>query len=142
MNIKIVFPKHSQPDIAKATIAERLCQAASLCINLPDTIEVHFIEMGPVIYGGTIIRPGLNKQIRINISLPINEIIYPITHELIHLSQMHEGKLAMSRTGKYVWEGKTYDIDLSRINYKDYEKLPWELDVKLRQKNLIQQLIG
>ena len=142
MNIKIVFPKHSQPDIAKATIAERLCQAASLCINLPDYIEVRFAHMGPSAYGEAILKPGINRVITINLDLTVNEIIYPITHELIHLSQMYEGKLAISRTGLYVWEGKTYKVDPNKISYKEYMQLPWEYDVTLRQKTLIEQIIG
>ena len=64
MNIKVVFPKDSQPDIAKATIAERLCQAASLCINLPDYIEVHFANLGPGTYGEAILKPGINRVMK------------------------------------------------------------------------------
>lgn len=142
MNIKVVFPKHLQPDIAKATVAERLCQAASLCINLPDCIEVHFANLGPGTYGEAVLRPGINRVITVNFDLSVKEIIYPITHELIHLSQMHEGKLAVSRTGLYVWEGKTYNVDPHKISYKEYMQLPWEYDVTLRQKTLIEQIIG
>lgn len=142
MNIKIVFPKHSQPDIAKATVAERLCQAASLCINLPDYIEVHFANLGPGTYGEAVLRPGINRVITVNLDLTVKEIIYPITHELIHLSQMYEGKLAVSRTGLYVWEGKTYKVDPNKISYKEYMQLPWEHDVTARQKTLIEQIIG
>ena len=142
MDVKILFPKNSQPDIAKATIAERLCQAASLCLNLPNYIEVHFTHMGPRAYGETILKPGINRVITINLDLSVKEIIYPITHELIHLSQMHEGKLAVSRTGLYVWEGKTYKVDPAKISYKEYMQLPWEYDVYIRQKKLIEQIIG
>ena len=140
MNITIRFPKNSQPDIAKATVAERLCQAASLYINLPDYIEVRFAHMGPNAYGEAILKPGINRVITINLELSINEIIYPITHELIHLNQMYEGKLAISRTGMYVWEGKTYQVDPAKISYKEYINLPWEADVTLRQKKLIEQI--
>lgn len=142
MNIKVVFPKHSQPDIAKATIAERLCQAASLCINLPDYIEIHFAKLGPGVYGEAVLKPGINRTITVNLDLSVSEIIYPITHELIHLSQMYEGRLAVSRTGLYVWEGKTYKVDPYKLSYKEYMQLPWESDVSDRQKTLIEQIIG
>jgi len=142
MNIKVVFPKNSQPDIAKASVAERLCQAASLCINLPDYVEVHFANLGPGTYGEAILKPGINRVITVNLDLTVREIIYPITHELIHLSQMYEGKLAVSRTGLYVWEGKTYKVDPHKISYKEYINLPWEADVQSRQKILIEQIIG
>lgn len=142
MNVKVIFPKDSQPDIAKATIAERLCQAAFLCINLPDYIEVHFAKLGPSIYGETILKPGINRSITINLDLSIAEIIYPITHELIHLSQVYEGKLVVGGRGIYVWEGKTYKVDPAKISYMAYKELPWEYDVAVRQKKLIEQIIG
>ncbi len=142
MNIKVVFPKNSQPDIAKAKVAERLCQAASLCLNLPDYIEIHFANLGPGVYGEAVLKPGINRVITVNLDLTVKEIIYPITHELIHLSQMYEGKLAVSRTGLYVWEGKTYKVDPHKISYKEYMQLPWEYDVTTRQKKLIEQIIG
>ena len=142
MDVKILFPKNLQPDTAKASVAERLCQAASLYINLPDYIEVHFAKLGPGTYGEAILKPGINRVITVNLDLSVKEIIYPITHELIHLSQMYEGKLAVSRTGLYVWEGKTYKVDPAKISYKDYIQLPWEYDVSIRQKKLIEQIIG
>lgn len=142
MNIKVVFPKNSQPDIAKAKVAERLCQAAFLCLKLPDYIEVHFAHMSPGTYGEAILKPGINRVITVNLDLTVNEIIYPITHELIHLSQMHEGKLAVSRTGLYVWEGKTYKVDTTTLSHKEYMQLPWEYDVTQRQRKLIEQIIG
>ena len=142
MNIKVVFPKNSQPDIAKATVAERLCQAASLCINLPDYIEVHFANLGPGTYGEAILKPGINRIITVNLDLTVNEIIYPITHELIHISQMHEGRLAISRTGLYVWEGKTYNVDPYKISYKEYMQLPWEYDVTERHSLLIEAILN
>jgi hypothetical protein len=98
--------------------------------------------MGPRAYGETILKPGINRVITVNLDLTVNEIIYPITHELIHLSQMYEGKLAVSRTGLYVWEGKTYKVDPAKISYKEYMHLPWEYDVSIRQKKLIEQIIG
>ena len=142
MNVNVVFPKHSQPDIAKATVAERLCQAAFLCIKLPDYIEVHFANLGPSVYGETMLKPGINRSITINLDLTINEIIYPITHELIHLSQLYEGKLVVGGRGIYVWEGKTYKVNPHEISYKEYMQLPWEYDVAIRQKKLIEQIIG
>jgi hypothetical protein len=142
MDVKILFPKNSQPDTAKATIAERLCQAASLCINLPDYIEVHFANLGPGIYGEAVLKPGINRKITVNLDLSVKEIIYPITHELIHLSQMYEGKLAVSRTGLYVWEGKTYKVDPAKISYKEYMQLPWEYDVSQKEVWLLKAILN
>lgn len=142
MNVKVVFPKNYMPDIAKAIVAERICRASFLYINLPDYIEVHFVNLKHNVYGETILKPGINHKINVNLTLPINEIIYPITHELIHISQIYEGKLGIARNGSYVWENKTYKIDTNKIRYKDYMQLPWEYDVTVRQKTLIEQIIG
>lgn len=142
MSVKVTFQKNVQPDIAKATVAERICQAASLRIKLPDFIEVYFANLGHGTYGEAILKPGINRKITVNLSLSVKEIIYPITHELLHLNQMHEGKLAVSRTGLYVWEGKTYKVDPHKISHKEYMQLPWEYDVTQRQRKLIEQIIG
>lgn len=76
-----------------------------------------------------------------NLDLSIHEIIYPIVHELIHISQMHRGQLAISRSGVFVWEGKTYKIDQAKLTYAQYQNLPWEKDVTDRFKVLLEKIL-
>jgi hypothetical protein len=137
MNINILFPKNYQPDIAKAKVATRLCQAASLYIDLPNSIIIEFTELDNDVYGDSIL--SANK-IRINIKLSVKEIIYPIIHELLHVNQMHKGKLVVYKN-KIVWEGKTYSIDQSKLLYEEYRNLPWEQDVANREKILLGKIL-
>ena len=142
MNINVRFPKHYQPDIEKAKVATSLCQAAFLYINLPDNIIVEFVDLGPHMYGESTLTFNKDSKVRINLQLSCKELIYPLVHELLHLNQIHEGKLSVTRFGDCVWEGKTYKIDQDKMSYKEYMQLPWEYDVSIRQKKLIEQIIG
>ncbi len=140
MKVNVKF--QSEPDIAKAQVATKLCQASSMFIKLPDYIEILFVDMEDSVYGEAILSNGISRKIMINNSLSLNEIIYPITHELLHLNQLYEGRLSASRTGVYVWEGMTYKIDIHKISYTEYMNLPWEIDVLERQKTLIEQILS
>ena len=142
MNVNVRFPKHLQPDIEKAKVATSLCQAAFLYIDLPNNIIVEFVDLGPNMYGESTLTFNKDSKVRINLRLSCKELIYPLIHELLHLNQMHEGKLSVTRFGDCVWEGKTYKVDPAKISYKEYMQLPWEYDVSMRQKKLIEQIIG
>jgi hypothetical protein len=142
MNVTVRFPKHLQPNIEKAKVATSLCQAASLYIALPDNIIVELVDLGHNAYGESTLTFNKESKVRINLQLSTKELIYPLVHELLHLNQMHEGKLSVTRFGDCVWEGKIYKLDQSKMSYKEYTQLPWEYDVSIRQKKLIEQIIG
>lgn len=141
MNIDINFPRNYKPDIEKAKVATSLCQAASLYITLPNNIIVEFVDLGPGIYGESTLYFNQQNKIRINLQLSNKELIYPLVHELLHLNQIHEGRLAVTRFGECVWESKVYKIDQSRMSYNDYRQLPWELDVAAREKELLVKIL-
>ena len=111
-------------------------------IPLPENIEVEFRCMGPSSYGETILNPkSLHKRIVLNVDLDVKGIFHTAIHELIHVSQMHMGKLAISRTGVFVWENKTYPVDPLKMSYNDYKKLPWEVDAYEQQQVLAKKLL-
>lgn len=119
-------------------IYQKLCNH----ISLPDQITVEFRCMGPSSYGETILNPrGAQKKIVLNVDLDLKALFYPTIHELIHVSQMHTGKLTISRTGVYVWDSKTYTVDPTKIPYKEYQQLPWELDAHEQQMILGKKLL-
>jgi hypothetical protein len=112
-------------------------------ILLPDQIEVEFRCMGPSSYGETILDSRrLYKRIILNVDLDVKALFYPTIHELVHVSQMHTGKLAISRTGVFVWENKTYPVDPLKMSYQAYQQLPWELDAHAQQKILGKKLLN
>jgi hypothetical protein len=105
-------------------------------------MEVEFRCMGLSSYGETILDPRrLHKRIILNADLDVKALFYPTIHELVHVSQMHTGKLAISRTGVFVWEKKTYPVDPLKMSYKDYKQLPWEQDAHEQQQILGKKLL-
>jgi|694.fasta_scaffold15923_3 hypothetical protein len=141
MNVTVRFPKHLQPDIEKAKVATSLCQAAFLYIDLPDNIIVEFIDLGHNAYGESTLTFNKESKVRINLQLSAKEMIYPLVHELLHLNQIHEGKLSVTRFGDCVWEGKIYKLNQSKMSYKEYTQLPWELDVTSREQQLLANIL-
>jgi hypothetical protein len=141
MNVTVRFPKHLQPDIEKAKVATSLCQAAFLYIALPDNIIVEFVDLGHNAYGESTLTFNKESKVRINLQLSTKELIYPLVHELLHLNQIHEGKLSVTRFGDCVWEGKTYKLNQSKMSYKEYTQLPWELDVTSREQQLLANIL-
>lgn len=141
MNVTVRFPKNYQSDIEKAKVATSLCQAASLYIDLPDNIIVEFVDLGPNMYGESTLDFNKDSKVRINLQLSCKELIYPLVHELLHLNQIYEGRLSVTRFGDCVWEGKAYKIDQAKMSYKDYMQLPWELDVSHREKQLLANIL-
>ena len=119
-------------------IYKKLCNF----IPLPENIEIEFHSMGPSSYGETLLDPRQSiKRITLNVDLDTKALFYPTIHELVHISQIHTGKLAMSRTGVYVWENKTYSVDPIKLPYKEYQKLPWERDAHEQQIILGKKLL-
>ncbi len=141
MSVTVRFPKYQQPDIEKAKVATSLCQAASLYISLPNNIIVEFVDLGHSAYGESTLTFNEESKVRINLQLSAKEMIYPLVHELLHLNQIHEGKLSVTRFGDCVWEGKTYKLNQSKMSYKEYTQLPWELDVTSREQQLLANIL-
>lgn len=139
MNIKFKF--QIKPDIAKAKVASELYRASFAFISLPVDITLEFTTLGKTVYAETPLNCLAEKTIRINDNLSVEEIIEPLIHELIHLSQLYTGRLSISRAGNIIWDGQTYVIDQSTMTYKEYRALPWELDAYNRQEWLLGKVL-
>lgn len=128
--------------IQKEQFVTSIYQKLYNLIPLPENIEIEFRCMGPSSYGETVLDPKRStKRIVLNVDLDIKALFYPTIHELIHVSQMHTGRLAISRTGVYVWENKTYPVDPVKMPYREYQKLPWEQDAHEQQMILGKKLL-
>ena len=128
--------------LTKEQLVTSIHQSLVSLIPLPEKIEVEFKKMGMSSYGETIVDPRkIIKRIVLNTDLPTRDLFYPTIHELVHVSQMHTGKLSMSRTGVYLWENKTYPINPLTMSYQAYQQLPWELDAHAQQKILGKKLL-
>ena len=117
------------PDQEKVAI--NLCLRASKIIDLPNEIEVEFVKMPPSVYGETLLYGRFKNRFRINDCLSPKEIIKPVVHELIHIHQVHIGRLKAMRDGTYIWDGRQYkNTDPNLLENSAYRNLPWEQDVE------------
>lgn len=106
-------------------------------LSLPDDIEVEFAYLSESVYAQTIVTHKFKNRLQVNNSLSAKEVIKPIIHELIHLEQMHTGKLYSNGRGICVYEGIRYNITSDVPSYADYVKLPWELDAMSREPKML-----
>lgn len=137
--IKFSYYKNTGPDKDKEKVAKNVINIIRNYLELPDIIKVEFVSMGPAQYGEAIVDVNNPNIVRINLDLSTTDIIIPLVHELIHIEQMHTKRLSNARFGDIIWEGKKYKIKPD-MPYREYINLPWEIEVKTRQKSLLEKL--
>lgn len=137
MEIKISHSRDSRKDIYKDKLIESIVNKAANFLTLPKLVKIELKKLNPSNYAETDIT---NKSIVINSELDLNDILFPLIHELIHLEQIELGKLNRSKCGKYVWENQVFDIEES-ISYNDYKELPWELDVSKKHYDIVAKIL-
>ena len=143
-NIKVKYNYIAcKQDTGKEAVCNKVCYKAGNLIELPDTIYIEIKLIDKQILGETILDLRSYNKITLNSLLTIKECVLVLTHELIHLSQIHKKQLTLHKNGNYVWEGKEY-INLAKLKtlaYYDYLQLPWEQDVVEKQQNLLENLL-
>ena len=144
MQLKFLFPKDhllTDKDTNKCKKARSVCDAVGEHLSLPDVLTIEFCELSNSNYADSLLKHGSEKHIRMNMQLELNDILTPLVHELIHVNQMHEGRLMIAHDSIYVWDTVPYEIIIEDIPYKEYLMLPWELDVAHRQPKLMQEIL-
>ena len=68
--------------------------------------------------------------IRIDVSLPLNEMISTVLHEMVHVQQFLSGKLKQPKPGVAVYKRVDYDWEM------DYNDRPWEIEAHTKEKQL------
>ena len=106
-------------------------------LKLPEDIEIEFVYLSESVYAQTIVTHRFKNRLQVNNSLSAKEVIKPVIHELIHLEQMHTGKLYSNGKGVCVYEGIRYNITQDIPSYHDYVNLPWELDAMSREPKML-----
>lgn len=129
-------------DRRKELVIEQVITKAKKFLDLPNTIEVEFKNLNNSIYAETLVDPRFTNRIRLNANINYNSLVEPTVHELLHLNQIFTGKLSCNKGKIFIWENKTYKIDQSNLTYEDYQNLPWELDVKFKEKKLLNQILN
>jgi hypothetical protein len=144
MRLKFIYPKDHIPsdtDADRETLCETICISLSNVLTLPDEIIIEIVKMSPSAYAETYLHYKNSHRIRLNNSLLINDIVIPLTHELIHLEQFTTGRLMINHEGLYIWEQMPYNVNMNDLHYGDYLQLPWELDVHNRLPKLLETFL-
>lgn len=138
MAVKFIY-SGEMLDPTKEVVIQRVCDIASIIISLPDTIEIEFKKLENV-YGELLMNPRFKNRIRLDERLSTREVIIPLVHELIHLNQVHTGRLRHARNGVY-WNNKLYMVDLTNTDIDSWRTYPWEIDVAEKEKKLLQEIL-
>ena len=129
-------------DKERELVVENLASCVASLVILPEKIEVEFKKLRPSIYGETVLDPRFPNRIRLSDSLTSREVIKPLVHELIHLNQTFTGKLSVRSDGTYVWEGRFFRVDTSKVTVEEWAKLPWEQDVANSENYVLQKALA
>lgn len=122
----------------EAVCAEIIIKASAI-LELPDAIEIIFKDFGPRTYGGVDL--SSHKRIGLNSTLSLRGLFEILPHELIHVSQRHVGIFNI-KGGWYYWHGKPItNKEPELMPPKDYQNLPWELDVNSRLRGVVQHIL-
>ena len=134
------FYKNNQHSYKHEIIISSVCNAVAQLIDLPTELEVCLYSLGNNVYGG-VDRYKINR-LGINYDIPMEELPLILVHELIHVNQKHTGLLRIAQDGLIYWRGIPYTKKLpEELEYSEYEKLPWEIDVENQQIDLLHRAI-
>lgn len=119
-----------------------VCMLVGQCISLPEKIEIEFSNLNESTYAELVLNTRYKNRIKINNKLSVKECINVLIHELLHLQQLHEGRLMVSSQGDYIWNKKSYSAkNIKNLTYKEYNTLPWELDVAQKQQKILKKIL-
>lgn len=138
--IRFHYYKGVSPDNQKEKVATHVCNILRDYLDLPDVIEIEFVQLGPSTYAETIVDYRYPNKMRVNLDLSLNDIVLPIIHELLHLEQIKKKRLTNTRFGDIIWENKVYKIK-KILSYRDYLALPWEEEVARNQQKMLEILL-
>jgi len=139
-NIKFIYSVGSY-NIDREKVITNICNKIYQHLSLPDYIEIEFKYLPDNVYAEALLNYKFKNRIYINENLNLKEIVKPLVHELIHLNQIHIGKLSTNGRGIILWEGSRYSVNQTLHSYTDYCNLPWEIDAMSREPKLLKILL-
>jgi hypothetical protein len=135
--VRFIYKSDIKHDKSFETLIKKVIELVRQIHVLPNNIEIQFEDMGPNVYGMTMLDPRFPNRIRLNQQLDIQEIVIPLTHELMHLHQTFTNRLQCRTGGKIVWENQIYKVNSLTMSHEEYLNLPWELDANEKQNKLL-----
>jgi len=128
-------------DRNRELVAENIVRIMSSMVELPEKIEIEFRKLSESIYGETLLDNRFKNRLRLHEGLSAREIILPLIHELLHLNQVHTGKLSGRRDGSFMWNGKVYTVSKTPT-VNEWSRLPWEIDVAEKEKYYLSEVLN
>jgi hypothetical protein len=74
--------------------------------------------------------------IRVDVSLPMEDMVSTILHEMVHVKQFLSGILKQPECGVAIFNKTTYDWNMK------YDDRPWEIDAHSKEKQLKEIFYG
>jgi hypothetical protein len=140
LNIKFIYVT-DRYDLLREQVIKNVINIVSEKIELPDFIEIEFRSLPGSIYGETLLDNRFKNRIRLHDSLSAKESIIPVIHELLHLNQVYTGKLSGRRDGSFMWNKKVYHAPKTP-SIVEWSKLPWEIDVAEKEKQMLNEVLS
>jgi hypothetical protein len=142
MKVRFNFPNR-QIDYAKEKLVTKICNLVSQKIKLPNELLIEFKTLDQNFYAETHVINTKQHRIILNSTLALNDLIRPTVHELLHLNQIYTGRLKRGANGSLIYEGVKYDMILTQnLNFSDYQNLPWEIDVRQQELEILKHVLG
>lgn len=138
LKVKFIYIGDSKPNSITEKFITKVVNLLQQILVLPNYIEFQFEDIGNTVYGMTMLDPRFPNRIRLNKNLTLEEIILPLTHELVHLHQIYTNRLQTRSGGRILWDGQIFKVDSLNISYEDYLTLPWEEDATKKQVKLLE----
>lgn len=140
--IKFIY-KNARYSKERESVIINIFNLAKDVLSLPDYIEIEIDMLSESIYAESIANNRFKNRIRLNDKLLLTELIRPIVHELIHLEQIHMGRLSINRQGHFIFDNKTFkNLDPIKLTYDDYKNLPWEQDVASKENKVLDYILN
>lgn len=141
MQVRFIYESNDY-DKEREIVVEKICEYLSYKVDLPIQVEVKFSKLPLGVYAHTALDPRFKNRVTVNSNLKANEIATVILHEMIHVHQVHIGRLDVTRNGTYIWDKKRYPSpDPKSMEINKYLQLPWELDVANKQQQMLQEAL-
>jgi hypothetical protein len=140
--IKFIY-KNAKYSKERESVLINIYSLAKDVLSLPDYIEIEIESLAESVYAESIANTRFKNRIRLNDKLTLTELIQPIVHELIHLEQIHMGRLSTNRQGHFIFDNKIYkNLDPLKLTFEDYKNLPWEQDVRMKEKRILDYVLN
>ena len=140
--IKFIY-KNAKYSKERESVLLNIYTLAKEVLSLPDYIEIEIESLAESVYAESIANTRFKNRIRLNDKLTLTELIQPIVHELIHLEQIHMGRLSTNRQGHFIFDNKVYkNLDPLKLTFEDYKNLPWEQDVRMKEKRILDYVLN